>query len=232
MKKTRLLKKILNISGKENFQLDEGIPLSYFFRICRRYGTMLVRGRFFSFGYKNISKQIFIGWHVKVLCKKKLFIGSKVKLHNFVYIDALSKEGVRIGDRVVLGRGTRIECSGSLQYIGRGIIIGQGTSFGNDCFFGAAGGIEIGKDVIAGQFIRFHSENHKYSDRNILIRNQGVTHKGIKIGNNCWIGSGAVFLDGARLGDGCVVAANAVVSGEFPENSVIGGVPAKWIKER
>ncbi len=56
--------------------------------------------------------------------------------------------------------------------------------------------------------------------------------KGIKIGNNCRIGAGVVFLDGAELGDGCVVAANAVVTKKFPDNSVIGGMPAKLIKER
>ena len=52
------------------------------------------------------------------------------------------------------------------------------------------------------------------------------------MGNNCWIGAGAVFLDGAELGDGCVVAANAVVTKQFPANSIVGGVPAKVLRER
>lgn len=98
--------------------------------------------------------------------------------------------------------------------------------------FGAAGGIEIGDDVVAGQFIRFHSENHNFNDLSKLIRDQGVTHKGIKIGNNCWIGAGAVFLDGAELGDGCVVGANAVVTKKFPANVIVAGVPATIIGER
>ncbi len=98
--------------------------------------------------------------------------------------------------------------------------------------FGAAGGIEIGDDVVAGQYIRFHSENHNYRDTMKLIREQGVTHKGIKIGNNCWIGAGAIFLDGAELGDGCVVGANAVVTKKFPANVVIVGVPAKKVAVR
>lgn len=232
MKETRLVRQLLKAAGKEDFRPDQGIPFGYFLKICARYGEMMTRGKLFSFGYKNISQDVFTGHHVKILCKKKLFIGSKVKLHDLVYIDALSEQGVRIGDHVVLGRGTRIECSGSLRHMGKGIRIGSRTTFSNDCFFGAAGGIEIGQDVIAGQFIRFHSENHEYSDHKLLIREQGVTHKGIKVGNNCWIGSGAVFLDGAELGDGCVVAANAVVCGKFPENSVIAGVPAMLIKKR
>lgn len=228
----QLTQQLLKIAGKENFRLDKRIPFGYLFKMYRKYGAMTVRGFFFSFGYKNISKPVFIGHHVKTLCKRSLLIGSKVKLHNYVYIDALSEQGVRLGEQVILGHGTRIECTGSLQNIGKGITIGKRTTFGSDCFFGAAGGIEIGKDVIAGQYIRFHSENHKFSDQNTLIREQGVTHAGIKIGNNCWIGSGVVFLDGAELGDGCVAAANAVVNGKFPNNSVIGGVPARLIKKR
>lgn len=66
----------------------------------------------------------------------------------------------------------------------------------------------------------------------MLIKNQGVSNKGIKIGNNCWIGSNVTFLDGSELADGCVVAAGAVVTKKFSENSVIGGVSAKIIKIR
>lgn len=149
-----------------------------------------------------------------------------------MYIDALSEDGVTLGDNVILGRNSRIECTGSLKSLGRGIKIGSGTTFGSDCYFGAAGGIEIGEDVVAGQYIRFHSENHNFDDISELIKNQGVSHKGIKVGDNCWIGAGAVFLDGCEVGDGCVVAANAVVTGRFPANVVIGGVPAKVISAR
>ena len=149
-----------------------------------------------------------------------------------VYIDALSKGGVQLGDQVVLGRNTRIECTGGLQCIGKSVKIGDRTTFGNDCMFGAAGGIEVGDDVVAGQFVRFHSENHNYNDLTRLIREQGVSHKGIKIGDNCWIGTGAVFLDGAELGDGCVVGANAVVTKKFPDNVVVAGIPAKVIGHR
>ena len=77
-----------------------------------------------------------------------------------------------------------------------------------------------------------HSENHNFEDINKPIRLQGVNHKGIKIGNNCWIGAKATILDGAEIGDGCVIAAGAVVRGKFPNNVVIAGVPAKIVKRR
>ena len=223
---------LLRIAGKDNFQLDPDIDTGYILRQCWKYGRMVIRGKAFSFGYEKIAKNVFVGKNVKAIEKKHLTIGQKTKLQEGVYIDALSREGVSIGDNVVIGRNTRIECTGGLQSIGKGVKIGNRTTFGNDCMFGAAGGIEIGDDVVAGQFIRFHSENHNYNDSTKLIREQGVSHKGIKIGNNCWIGAGVVFLDGAELGDGCVVGANAVVTKKFHDNVVIAGIPAKIVMNR
>lgn len=224
--------RLLRVVGKDGFELDSRIDTRYIISLCMKYGLMLLRGRFFSINRASISNSVFIGKKVRVLEKRNLSIGSKTKIHDQVYIDALSKKGVIIGNNVVIGRNTRIECTGSLKSIGKGLVIGDRTTFGSDCYFGAAGGIVIGEDVVAGQYIRFHSENHNFADTKRLIREQGVTNKGIQVGDNCWIGAGAVFLDGAELGNGCVVAANSVVTKKFPDNSVVGGVPAKIIKER
>ena len=56
--------------------------------------------------------------------------------------------------------------------------------------------------------------------------------KPITIGNNCWIGAKVTILDGTKIGNGCIVAAGAVVKGIFPDNVIIGGVPAKILKYR
>ncbi len=228
----RILPILLKIAGKENLNIDRQIRPFYMIRLCWKYAKMALHGRLLSIFYSGISKTAFIGKGVHLYEKHLLRLGAKSKIHDGVTIDCLSRNGVEIGTNVVIGCGTKIECTGSLQYVGKGIKIGNRTTFGNDCFFGSAGGIEIGEDVIAGQFIRFHSENHNYDSMDKLIREQGVRHMGIKVGNNCWIGSGAVFLDGAELGNGCVVAANTVVTKKFRDNSVIGGIPAKVIKMR
>ena len=65
-----------------------------------------------------------------------------------------------------------------------------------------------------------------------LIRLQGTSRSGIKIGKNCWIGAKVTVLDGVEIGDNCVVAAGAVITKNMPANAVIGGVPAKIIKMR
>ena len=227
-----LKQKLLRIAGKENFELDSNISTKYVLRLCVKYGFMMIRGKIVSFGCNQISSSVFIGKNVKITEKNMLSIGDKTKIHDGVVLDSLSTDGLNIGEQCVIGERSIIQCTGGLSNIGKGIKIGDRTTFNNDCFFGCAGGIEIGNDVVAGQYVRFHAENHNYDDMDLLIKYQGVTHRGIKIGNNCWIGSGAVFLDGAELGDGCVVAANAVVTKKFPTNSVIGGVPARIIKNR
>jgi acetyltransferase-like isoleucine patch superfamily enzyme len=76
-----------------------------------------------------------------------------------------------------------------------------------------------------------HSENHRYELPGIPIRLQAVTHKGIAIGKNCWIGAKATILDGVKIGNNSIVAAGAVVTeGEYEDFSLLAGVPARKIK--
>lgn len=147
-------------------------------------------------------------------------------------INALSLEGIQLGAGVSIGRETSIECTGSFKELGKGFVVGNNVGLGEKCHYGCAGGIEIGDNTIVGIYVTMHSENHIFSDMNKPIRMQGVNHKGIRIGCDCWIGAKATILDGTVIGNGCVIAAGAVVTGQFPDNCVIGGVPAKIIKYR
>ena len=92
--------------------------------------------------------------------------------------------------------------------------------------------MSIGSDTIVGQYFSVHSENHVFSDPETLIRDQGVSRQGIEIGSDCWIGAKVTILDGVSLGRGCVVAAGSVVNQNFPDHSIIGGVPARLLRMR
>lgn len=223
---------VQRIIGKSDFKLSKDVPFSYILRKAQKFIIGKFRGSFRKIGMKFCGKGFFVGKNVKLLSKKKLSLGNHVRIDDNVSIDALSTFGMETGDRVKIGENSKIICSGSLSSLGKGLKIGNDTSFGENAFFGAAGGIKIGNDVIAGQNVRFHAENHNFENKSILIRLQGVKRKGIKVGSNVWIGAGAVFLDGSEVGDGCIVAAGSIVTKKFGNDIVIGGIPAKEIRKR
>jgi acetyltransferase-like isoleucine patch superfamily enzyme len=64
------------------------------------------------------------------------------------------------------------------------------------------------------------------------IRVQGIYKRDVDVGSNVWIGYGACILRGAKVGDNAVIGTNSVVTGDVPQNAVVGGVPARLIRMR
>jgi acetyltransferase-like isoleucine patch superfamily enzyme len=88
------------------------------------------------------------------------------------------------------------------------------------------GGIVIEDDVLIGPKVNLITENHPLdpTERRALIS------KPILIKRNAWIGAAATILPGVTVGENAVVAAGAVVSKDVPANTVVGGIPARHIK--
>ncbi|KOY87017.1 acetyltransferase [bacterium 336/3] len=208
-------------------QLTSWVLVSFIWNIC--WG--LLRGFKLLLCFKN-PKMAILGKNVSFFNTPSIKFGKFMKLGDDVYISALGKDGVQIGDNFSLGSFSRIVISTSLHHLGEFIRIGNHVGIGEFAYLGGGGGLEIGDECIIGQYFSCHPENHHYSDYSKSIRWQGVNRKGIKIGKNCWIGSKVTILDGVEIGDGCIIAAGAVVTQSFPSNSIIGGVPAKIIKNR
>ncbi|MGH8130088.1 MAG: DapH/DapD/GlmU-related protein, partial [Steroidobacteraceae bacterium] len=66
----------------------------------------------------------------------------------------------------------------------------------------------------------------------IPLSEQQEPRIGVAVGPDCWIGAGAVIIDGVRLGRGCIVGAGAVVTRSFEPYSVVAGVPGRLIATR
>ena len=94
------------------------------------------------------------------------------------------------------------------------------------CKFQDQGGIFIGDGTLIGHNVVLATLNHAMSPDN----RSTMIPKPIHIGKNVWIGSNATILPGVTIGDGAVIAAGAVVAKDVPENTVVGGVPAKTIR--
>lgn len=190
------------------------------------------RGLFLKPFLKRSEGLLFVGTHVKVRHGYKIRAGKNLILEDNVSLNALSENGISLGDHVSIARDSILFCTGIIAYRGKGITIGDRTGISARAYFAGQGGISIGSDVIMGPNVQIFSENHAYADTSLTIKEQGVVKQPVAIGNNCWIGAGSTVLAGVTLGDGCVVAAGSVVTKSFPANSVIAGIPAKLIKTR
>ena len=95
------------------------------------------------------------------------------------------------------------------------------------------GPVTIGKDVMMGPEVIIYTSGHEYSRKDLTIREQGGgLVKQVIIGNDVWIGRRVIIMPGVTIGNGCVIGAGAVVTHDVPDWCVVGGVPAKIIKER
>ena len=214
----------------ESYRLDDRIPSGYLLRLTFSRVMMKLRGKLLFMGRAHVP---FVGRGTIIKCRGLFSFGKQVSIAHHVYIDALSSEGIILGNNVSIGTGTKIECTGNLRFLGKGLQVEDNVGLGSDNFYGCAGGIRIGQDTIVGNFVSFHAENHNYSRLDVPIRLQGVTHQGIHIGRDCWIGAKCTILDGTIIEDGCIIAAGAlVIAGTYKQNGIYGGVPAKLLKQR
>jgi acetyltransferase-like isoleucine patch superfamily enzyme len=224
-----LLEKYIRKTKNKNFQFDENLTSSILVTFfLQKFFSLLRSLKFFRFSQRG--KLVFFGKRVQLFNKKNMQFGDNVNIGDFVKLSALGKGKLEIGDNVNIGSFSQIIISTSFNNIGENIKIGDNVGMGEFAYIGGGGGTVIGCDTIIGQYFSTHPENHIFSDNSMLIREQGVSRKGIHIGENCWIGSKVTILDGAIIGNKSVIAAGSVVTKSFPKNSVIGGIPAKLLK--
>jgi acetyltransferase-like isoleucine patch superfamily enzyme len=223
---------IRKLKSDPHYTIDPAVPTTALVTVLKERGFAYGRGWFRKPFLGGSQGAFFAGRRVQILNSRLLFIGGSVTLEDDVKIDALSRHGIHIGNNVSVGRFSVIECTGILTHLGEGFWIGDNSNLGDYNFVGAAGGVRIGSRVLIGQSVRFHSENHVFTRKDIPIQEQGVTNAGIVVEDDVWLGSGAVVLDGVPIGRGAVVAAGSVVTKDVPPYAVVGGAPAKVLKFR
>lgn len=150
---------------------------------------------------------------------------------NFSYIgkpvSIKGKKNIYIKDRVRIYPGIRMEA------IGRGEIeINENTSIGQNFHITSKDEkVVIGRDTIISGNVFVTNIDHDYQEIGKHILKQKHIISTTRIGENCFIGFGAAIQAGTILGKQCIVGANAVVRGTFPDYCVIVGVPGKVVKK-
>jgi len=227
----KIIQFIINkIKGSDNYTFEQNVTLLNLINIVFLRTLQVIRGMILKIFLWNIKGLFFVGRGVKIDFKKSVYSGKNLILEDRVYINGLSKNGIYFGDNCTVGRQAIILSTGVIRNLGEGVKVGSNTAIGARNFISGQGGIDIGSHVIMGPDIRIFSENHNFLNPAEIIKDQGENRKGVKIGDNCWIGANVTILDGVSVGNNSIIAAGSVVNQSFKDNVLIGGVPAKILK--
>ncbi|NEZ55989.1 acyltransferase [Adonisia turfae] len=193
-------------------------------------GTLgyLLRKKLYPVLFKDIGSGAIFGKGIALRCPGRITLGKGVAIDDYGLLDASGVEaGITLGDNVIVSRNCVIQSKTAA------VTIGNNTDIGCNTIISSSGGISIGASVlIAGNC--YIGGGRYITDRlDLPMMQQGVYTKGaVKIGDDVWLGAGAIVLDGVQIGKGCIVGAGAVVTKNLPDYTVATGVPAKAVRQR
>lgn len=225
---TSLLKKFV----RSDYEIDDSLNGKDIFIILSGKFCALLRGYRIKYFLGSSTGLVFLGRRCRIKHKSLIHFGRTINIGDNVQINGLSKEGLRIGNNVSILSNTIIEGTGVIRNLGIGMEIGNNVGIAQNCFIQVRGKVIIGNDVIFGPNVSVFSENHNFLDTEKPIRDQGETRIGVIIENGVWIGSGAIILDGVTVGNNSIIASGSVVNKNVAPYSIVGGIPAKFIKSR
>lgn len=228
----KLVSWIISKIKHREYKVDESITSSDLLMIIIDRIIMVLRGIYHKILFKKAPGIIFVGKRVKIRSHRHMVCGRGLTIENDCFINSLCKNGVHIGANFSLGRNSTIECTGVIREIGDELIIGDNVGIAADAFISVRGKVVIGSNTIFGPGVKLFAENHIFEDLEVPIYLQGATQKGIEIGEDCWIGTNAIILDGVHIGKKVIVAAGSVVTKDISDFSIVGGIPAKVLKMR
>jgi acetyltransferase-like isoleucine patch superfamily enzyme len=133
---------------------------------------------------------------------------------------------VTLGRWSWIGHGTKIRAHEGHVSIGAKSVLGQ------ECTISAFQHVSIGRECIVADRVMMIDFDHGMVEVERPIREQGIYKRNVDVGHNVWIGYGACVLRGVTVGNNSVIGTSAVVTGDVPDNAVVGGIPARIIRMR
>ena len=187
----------------------------------------VLRGRLYRAVLGAAGPGCFIEQHVRLLVPRCIYLGRRVMLGEFSFLDANTARGrIELQDDVWLSRGSYIVAGESE------VFIGPSTYVGHRCLMYGHAGIHVGRDVLLANDVQLICGNHTFSRRDVPIRAQPPEGAPIVVEDDVWLGASTIVLGGVTVGRGSVVGAGAVVTHDLPPYSIARGVPARVVGVR
>lgn len=184
--------------------------------------------RFHKVKFKHGSKASYIWPIIKSIFDFSLFADCCRMVAYYCVNHTIGRKQAKIG------KGSKVHSTVILRQ-GYNIEIGEGCLINHNTVLQAGkvdGKIKIGNFVHTGTNVMIIAFNHAFDTREIPTIKQDYYDADVIIGDDVWIGGGAIILAGVTIGKGAIIAAGAVVNSDVPEYTIVGGGPAKVLKYR
>jgi acetyltransferase-like isoleucine patch superfamily enzyme len=189
---------------------------------------LFLRMKLYPMLFASCGRKVVFGKNLTLRHAHKITLGDQVVIDDNVVLDAKGQDnkGIVIGDGVYIGRNSIVYCKGG------DLELGDRVNLSSNCQVFSSNKLRIGEGTMIGAFSYLLSGGEYDRESEVPYADQsGMETKGpLLIGANCWLGARVTVLDAACVGDDSVLAAGAVVTRSFPENSLLGGVPARSLK--
>ena len=186
---------------------------------------------------KSCGRGPMVGRDVTIRQPGRIEFGDKVTIDDQCMLDVRTGDssanstgidvGIKLGNKVYLGRNSFLKAKH-----GR-VVLGDGVNIGSFTRIATQGTIEIGNSVLISSYVYMGAGNHGFNDSiTPIIEQEMGPYKGIKIGDNTWIGARATVLDGITIGKDAIIGAHSLVRDDVPDRAIVVGTPAKILKFR
>ncbi len=179
--------------------------------------------------FRSVGNRVVWGRHIALRHPGKMDIGDAVVIDDHCQLDA---QGCAEGE-FSIGAGTLISRGCIVSGKDGALTIGPRVNIGAGCVLYASTELRIGADTMLAAMCYVGGGRYATRGRtDIPIASQPVPRKGVVIEDDCWLGAGAIVIDGVHIGRGSVIAAGAVITADVAPYSVVAGVPGRLVATR
>ena len=191
---------------------------------------LVLRQKAYRHMFAACGRKVVFGRNVTIRHPHRIRLGDNIIIDDNAVLDGKgeSDTSIEIGSNSIIGRNSILSCKGG------SIRLADRVNISVNCTLISETLLSIGENVlIAGHCYMIAGGNHGLDRVDIPILEQPLIEKGgIVIKQHCWLGANVTVLDGVTFGRDSVAAAGSVVNKSVPEFCIVGGVPAKLLKDR